>query len=396
MPALELTLPQIARQEADGTINFNAGGISTIATSPQSFMIFYLTQEDEQNGYGTVIQLDEQHQAFIYPDLNPEYTYLFYKNEQAQIQTLLWCIEFATRTTDGLYVTQAKVHGRGVTEEDMQRFNQIMLTPPTAPQSQHSLTETYVPAQQSSASQPTATEPAVAEPTIQPILDTTTTPTVASQPDLLAPIPSDTATMPLSEPQTPQSTPQTVVTAPETPAAQPMPVMSFPDLPPLPSLPPQPAAAPTPSQPTYVQPEPQTAFAPVLETAPVPESASTASTNQTQLSEEQAAKNPVGRPPKPLLSDAAWNVDQADFAWAKSISRESITGYQDILRQKIQQQIQRNQPELLNNPGFTPAFNQAFAAICQTYELTPTARQDILKSLLNGRIIENLSKSLPS
>jgi hypothetical protein len=113
-------------------------------------------------------------------------------------------------------------------------------------------------------------------------------------------------------------------------------------------------------------------------------------------SQPAGPKNPVGRPPKPLLTDAAWIVDQADFAWAKSISRDSIAANRDTLYQKIQQQIRQNQPELLNNSTFVQQFDQAFQAICQTYELTPTARQDILKSLLNGRIIENLVKSLPA
>jgi hypothetical protein len=107
-----------------------------------------------------------------------------------------------------------------------------------------------------------------------------------------------------------------------------------------------------------------------------------------------APKNPVGRPPKPLLSDAAWRVEQSDFAWAKSISRDDIGPNKDLLRHKVTKQIERNDPDLLQNEAFMGAFAQAFDAICQTYELAPTARQDILKSLLNGRVVENIAKSL--
>jgi hypothetical protein len=116
-------------------------------------------------------------------------------------------------------------------------------------------------------------------------------------------------------------------------------------------------------------------------------------TQPSSPSSSSPAKNPVGRPQKPLLSDAAWRVEQSDFSWAKSISRESIEPHRDQLRQKINAQIEQNQPELLHNTQFTAAFDQAFNAVLQAYELTPTARQDILKSLLNGRIVENLIKA---
>lgn len=500
MPATETTLPVIARQDQDGSIIFDAATIPAIADSQSAFMIFYLTQSDEQNGYGTVIQLDEDHGAAIYPDLNPEYTYLFYKDDQGQLQTLLWCIELATRTPDGLYIAQAKVHGRGVTNEDMQRFSQIMVAngQANAPAPQHDLAEAAsmpstpaasappasaptpsiapnpTPAEPQLSSQPAPQPtpppaPPAAEPT-PPVAEPAPTPQPASpatdplagynvggdnQPQPVSPTlpPTDTpaaqndqtaqpnAAPPTSEGQpTPPSTviddslwptpaPQDTATPPAvaaeppslslpplpdqglaaqpepTPAAEPTPAPTpqpaepqpaaasqpaMPSLPPLPQLPPTPSLEPTPATEPQLQassPSEPIPPQPVVPNTP-PQSATAASTQPSQ------PKNPVGRPPKPLLTDATWTVDQPDFAWAKSISRDPIGPNKEALRQKVQQQIQRNQPNLLQDPAFKPALDQAFEAICQTYELTPTARQDILKSLLNGRIVENLVKSL--
>jgi hypothetical protein len=406
-------------------------------------MIFYLSQTDEQNGYGTVIQLDEHHQASIYPDLNPEYTYLFYKDEQGQLQTLLWCIEFATRTEDGLYITQAKIHGRGVTEEDMQRFNQIMISPtqPAAPA--HNLAETYTPTPTTapassipnpSPSTPAAPQPAVSQPEASPAVpnfmgtDTALPPTPPQpamsqpiEPQALEPapvqpampmpsepVPATLSTPPQPTPITPEATnvtqniPAPSNTAPITfpslpdlglpsqPASeQPMPEF---DLPPLPDL-----AAPAQAQPDapLSQSSPFSAGQPVAPAQTIPPVVPNSAPAMPQPSPSAAqSKNPVGRPPKPLLSEATWAVDQADFSWAKAISREPIAANRDQLRQKLNNQIQRNQPELFNNPNFASALDQAFAAICQAYDLAPTARQDLLKSLLNGRIVENLAKTL--
>ena len=79
-----LPLNQIASQQQDAIV-FNVSALTSIGNEA-AYLIFYLSKEDEYNGYGTVIQLDPQtKQAAIYADLNPEYTYLFYKNEQDQL-----------------------------------------------------------------------------------------------------------------------------------------------------------------------------------------------------------------------------------------------------------------------------------------------------------------------
>ena len=39
---------------------------------------------------------------------------------------------------------------------------------------------------------------------------------------------------------------------------------------------------------------------------------------------------------------------------------------------------------------FNGAFDQAFNALCITYELVPAIRHDIIKSLLNGRVVESV------
>src|SRR5690606_37586314 len=121
----KLKLSQIATQQGDA-ITFDASSIQSLSNVSEVFLIFYLSKEDEYNGYGTVIQLDPAtKQATIYSDLNPEYTYLFYKNESGELQSLLWCIEIATRTSDGLFIAHAKSYGRGISEEDLQRFSRV-------------------------------------------------------------------------------------------------------------------------------------------------------------------------------------------------------------------------------------------------------------------------------
>ena len=150
------------------------------------------------------------------------------------------------------------------------------------------------------------------------------------------------------------------------------------DLPPLPELPTLPNIESTHST--------EDAAAPADASSEEPQSADTNDNSPSR------GKNPVGRPQKPLLSDAAWRVEQSDFSWAKSISRDSIEPNRDKLHEKVFKQIERNQPELLQDSEFMQAFEATYASVLQTYELAPTARQDILKSLLNGRIIENLAK----
>jgi hypothetical protein len=185
-----------------------------------------------------------------------------------------------------------------------------------------------------------------------------------------APQPVESAIEPITFPTLP-----TLPTAPQPTVVEEDSFMPEFDLPPLPALSqlPQPETNPQPSVQPQSWPQP-----------PLPDQPSIIVTN----------RNPVGRPPKPLLSETTWLVDQNDFAWAKAISRDPIAAHQSELRQKVNNQIQRNQPELLTNPSFQPALDQAFMAVCQTYDLAPTARQDLLKSLLNGRIIENIVKSL--
>lgn len=479
----KLPLHQIATQHADAIV-FDATSISSLGNDA-AFLIFYLSKEDEFNGYGTVIQLDPQtKQAAIYSDLNPEYTYLFYANEQGQIQTLLWCIEVATQTADGLFIAHAKTYGRGISADDLKLFKQVDL-PENQPQPQHSLAESYAPAatsalqpnqtnvaplpsqpapqmQASTAAQPTTMTGNLAQPSPPPasmasapaqtsVVQPTDSPNQAQNQtesplplpnfqQALSPTPSSPSTQAPQAPQAPQpptvepatlqqpvfnTTPvqqavptgETVLPAskPEMPEVAPMPttpptqplsfiseeadsedtmtsdVMEL-NLPPLTTQ--QPPITPE-GNPSSAMPAdmPGAILQPVM---PSPSPAQPAAQQQSAMNNQTQAtpKQPVGRPPKPLLQDQLWTISPDDFIWVKNMSRQPIRDFQDVLHQKTVQQIRTNKPGLMEDWQFTGHFEQAFNSLCTTYELIPALRHDILKALLNGRVVENLRKSL--
>jgi hypothetical protein len=94
------------------------------------------------------------------------------------------------------------------------------------------------------------------------------------------------------------------------------------------------------------------------------------------------------------MAESSWPIDQNDFIWIKQISHD-LLGQQNetMLRQKMAAQIKQNRPELVANTQFMASLEAVFESVCQVYALTPVVRQDLLKALLNGRIIENLAKS---
>ncbi len=435
--ATQFKLTDVVYQQQDATV-FNGAVIPSIAGSAEAFIIFYLSREDEQNGYGTVIQLDnETKQAAIFADLNPEYSYLFFKDEQGALQTLLWCIEFATRTADGLFVTQAKVYGRGISEQELKNLAQpaaqqpYELREPVSPIAQAPTTAPppQMPAQQPAVSprpQPTPTPAA-------PPLQTPSTPHSSPQP------PQSVAPMaePARQTSTPQPLPSTQALPMESAAAWSEPVVSqqpkpqssasqtanagelnLPHLPELPSLPAMPASnwspaatsttpAPTidpSSQNSRLELPPLPALPdlpqvpPVQPAMPQQPSQPSASAPAAQPAAESSApvnqspRQPVGRPPKPLIQDRLWMISAEDFTWLKTISRDPIDANKELLRQKIIGQIRLNQPNLIEDWQFLGQFEQAFAAICMTYDLVPGLRHDLLKSLLNGRVVDGVVK----
>lgn len=399
---MRLQLPQIARQEADAII-FDVSAIPSLSTEVEIFLIFYLSKEDEQNGYGTVIQLDPQtKQAAIYADLNPEYTYLFYQNEQRQLQSLLWCIEVASRTSDGLFVAHAKSFGRGISSEDVQRFSQAAQTQ-NQPQTQHQLAEAYTPQAPTPAPAPPAPSMSPTHPQSIPANPAANTPAATS-----APLPPS--------PSTPVAPPAPAVSAPLSFTDQPNdqgPAEEL-HLPPLPTTT-QPAAAIAPANPNLPLPSstapPATNPAattippnPVVAPPPQPEPEANPFDDIPDILSGLPAptiqgasvtpKQPVGRPPKPLLQDQLWPVSPDDFTWVKTVSRLPINEFKEELHQKVIKQIRQNKPGLIEDWQFHGAFEQAFAALCATYDLIPALRHDILKSLLNGRVIENVYADL--
>ena len=394
----KIKLHQIARQEPDAII-FDVSGLPSLAQSPEVFLIFYLAKEDEQNGYGTIIQLDEAtRQAAIYADLNPEYTYLFYQNSQGELQSLLWCIEVATRTADGLFIAHAKSYGRGISQEDLARVSQAEQRPPAA---EHSLAETYTP-------QPAAAQPAPESPP-QPAQAQQPTIATAPQAEVNSNAPTQPAAMPSPAPAPPQAQPQQPQPQQQTaqPQAQPNQPLSFvnePDyaelendlnLPPLPASA-QPATPPTaqPASPAtsedVLSPIPDILAPAQSEFSQQPATPAPAPTQGTSSSRPPRPKQGVGRPPKPLMQDKLWPVSPEDFSWLKSVSRQPIAEYKELLRQKTVQQIRTNRPGLMEDWQFNGAFDQAFNALCITYELVPAIRHDIIKSLLNGRVVESV------
>jgi hypothetical protein len=446
-PITELHIADVIYEHEDAIV-FDGSSLSALQASAEPCIVFYLTQEDEKNGYGTVIRLDpETKQAAIFADLNPEYTYLFYHDEQKQLQTLLWCIEFATRTPEGLYLAHAKVHGRGLTPEELAKISGATASEqPAAPQ--HQLSEAYAPvnpATEVSANQPSAfpaqslpTPPspqplppsppvapsppampaspapasqapqaqsaAVATPppvTWKPQYDNQLayTPSSAQEPLPAAPAPSAfpdaPPVSPISAPVAPPAPPVTTVAAAATESTTPalatptetpsssMPPAAQPNL--ASGLPPMPPAPPTPTAP----PPPQSWTPNPNPTAPV-----ATDTSATSQPTDQASKMPVGRPPKPLIQEQTWLIDANDFTWIKTISRDPIGPNQEALRQKVLQQVQRNQPDILSDWHLTSAFEQAYLALCQTYDLVPSSRHEILKGLMNGKIIKQLQQSV--
>ncbi len=456
-----LPLNQIATQQQDAIV-FDVSSIASLGNEA-SFLIFYLSKEDEYNGYGTVIQLDPQtKQAAIYADLNPEYTYLFYTNEQGQLQTLLWCIEVSTQTRDGLFIAHAKSYGRGISPEDLQRFKQVDLSE-NQPQAQHGLAESYTPAAQptppspSPLPSPAATAPSLPTDTssansVQTATSAVAQPPAANNQVSLESAPQPAVPAPGSSPHS-QNAQQQPHASYSTPVAPPIssPTVSQK---PLPDLPPSPDSTTTPS-PTQAEPNPAQTTPPV-QSAPNPatsrptqplsfteESSSQPTTamelnlpplaaqpaapsqaadssamaapvadilqpimppaqsavqTQTQPTPSNQArpappKQPVGRPPKPLLQDQLWPVSPEDFTWVKNMSRQPIAEFRDQIHQKAVQQIRTHKPGLMEDWQFTGLFEQAFAALCVTYELIPALRHDILKSLLNGRVVENIHKT---
>lgn len=403
-PTIPYKLTDLVYQQQDATV-FNGAAIPSIAGSAEAFIVFYLSREDEQNGYGTVIQLDNQtKQAAIFADLNPEYSYLFYKDEQGVLQTLLWCIEFATRTPDGLFVTQAKVYGRGISEQELRQLAQQQ----AQPNQPYAMAEPVAPIQAQPANQP------IPEPTPEPMPSPTPiAPAASAIPNPPAPEP-----LPVVEPVTPQPMPsQHSLSAMEQPSQAMQPAEPSLNLTPLTDLPQAPAMpqaawdAPVDNGPASVlsntsatpattdfaipaapamMPEPELNLPPL---AKMPNN-QTMPAGPTVTSPLAAAepKQPVGRPPKPLLEDRLWMISAEDFTWLKAISREPIEANKEMLRQKIIAQIRINQPALLEDWQFLGRFDQAFSALCLTYNLVPGLRHDLLKSLLNGRVIDGVAK----
>lgn len=449
----QIQLQDVVYQQQDATV-FNGAAIPALVATPEAFLIFYLTQTDEQNGYGTVIQLDsETKQAAIFADLNPEYSHLFYLDEQHKLQTLLWCIEFATRNTEGLFVTHAKVYGRGITEDELraklaepamdsshQLTEQVTVDPTTGQSAQTVLAPAASAAPMEAPIQPQMTTPPVAPqpapaatPPVQapvvmsPPLEAAPTPQLqevvtplpamppVGQPDLLSMnlAPQAAAPMELNLPPLPNAAPEPLIQSNPTvgpapmPAPAPMPIpppapaqVAIPELnlPPLPDLPAQPTQWAAPAAPTMPsvqttfnqsQPMPQvvpaTAEVPALDLPPLP--------TMPVAPQAQVARQPVGRPQKPLVQDRLWTISADDFNWLKSISRQPIETHQELLKQKTIQQIQRNKPELASDQQFQSLFEQAFTAVCITYDLVPGLRHDLLKSLLNGRVVDGIIKA---
>ena len=90
------------------------------------------------------------------------------------------------------------------------------------------------------------------------------------------------------------------------------------------------------------------------------------------------------------------DVAPEHFIWVKNMSRQPISEFKDALHQKVIFQIRTNKPGLMEDWQFAGVFEQAFSALCATYELIPALRHDILKALLNGRVIDNLKNNQPS
>lgn len=425
---VELKLANVVHQQQDAIV-FEGAQIPQLAGAAESFLIFYLTEQDEQNGFGTVIQLDPStKQAAIFADLNPEYAYLFFTDEQGQLQTLLWCIEFATRTPDGLYVTQAKVHGRGVSEIDMQRLSQIPV-PGATPQAEHPLAEA------DPLPQPTQAAPLPADAFLDPqpaAPQMMAQPVAPSTPELqLPPLPSAPAAVAPSAPSMAVAPAGQTVVAPTSPAATSSMPSPAPDLlaaEPAPSLMPMPEPQPDWNQPRPAAPSQSNTMTPSaplepmnsntdwnnpgantaidtlnldplpplpdLPAQPVQATMPAAAPQLKPLMPQQPAvsqdKQPVGRPPKPLTADQAWMIEPQDFTWLKQISREPLEAHKDELRQKIIKQIRKNRPGLVDDWQFHGAFEQAFLAVAQTYDLVPSLRHDLLKSLLNGKVVDQV------
>jgi hypothetical protein len=443
-----LQLHQIARQDQD-TITFDVSSLPSLTAEAEVFLIFYLSKEDEYNGYGTVIQLDPQtRQAAIYADLNPEYTYLFFQNDQGQLQSLLWCIEIATRTSDGLFIAHAKSYGRGISQEDIQSFSQVNL-PQNQPETERRLAETYTPQPASNQNTTTApaTTPVVPQNTMQAPTPAPaavpTPPAPATQPSV---VPANPITTPASAaPTAPPTQQPTVKSTPAipTPPAPPNPVAPPPsnspavttdpfapstdstgpvteepylelNLPPLPTI--APSVKPKPTPPTTPPPPP--VATPRETQSDLPASTNPAPMNTASIpgipdilssmppmdnevtpppampQRQPTPKQPVGRPPKPLMQEQLWLVSPDDFAWVKTVSRLPIDQFKEELRQRIMKQIRQHKPGLIEDWQFHGAFEQAFIALCTTYELIPALRHDILKALLNGRVIDAVYRNM--
>ena len=96
------------------------------------------------------------------------------------------------------------------------------------------------------------------------------------------------------------------------------------------------------------------------------------------------------------MQDQLWPVSPEDFVWVKNMSRQPIAEFKDALHQKVMLQIRTNKPGLMEDWQFAGIFEQAFNALCTTYELIPALRHDILKALLNGRVVDNLKNNQSS
>lgn len=442
-----IQLQQIASAQQDAIV-FDVSSIPSLANEQEIYLIFYLSKEDEASGYGTVIQLDPQtKQAAIYADLNPEYTYLFYADKQNQLASLLWCIEVATRTQDGLFIAHAKSYGRGVSEAELQQY-----TAQNQPQAARPLAEAYTPqtnpsATESASSSSAPSPDSPAQPGSQPQADVSAqnNPAAPSQPSQsnanltsfdqltaqaqpavnpapsmqteIPPAPSMTfdqnnpsATTPTNLP-TNQPTDQASSwdTAPQSNTPEPptnQPPAFNPDSPTPTPGPADPAEAesPAPAQPQSSTPSLQASnpnsqtdspamSSPDASPAPIMDIPDIFSPRPSLSSVAQPTpKQPVGRPQKQLKADQLWTVSQQDFSWAKAMSRSTMDEIKDELWQKVIKQIRANRPGLIEDWEFHGAFEEAFHALAMTYDLLPALRHDILKALLNGRVAENVAK----